>query len=83
MNINTSDQVLIQKHFDEWAVGSGIQREIIEDNVHSVLSKKDVAYLLGWACKCDSGWWVHGIDPVTGKDRTFGQFKPDQPVIIG
>lgn len=83
MNINTSDQVLIQKHFDEWAVGSGIQTEIIEDNVHTVLSKREVAYLLGWNCKCDSGWWVHGIDAVTGKDRTFGQFQPDQRVIIG
>lgn len=77
MNLSTG---VIQKHYDEWAVGSGIQREIIEENV---LSKKDVAYLLGWSCKCDSGWWVHGIDPASGNDRTFGQFKPDQPVIMG
>jgi hypothetical protein len=25
------------------------------------------------------GWWVNGIDPITGDDRMFGQFKPDQP----
>lgn len=25
------------------------------------------------------GWWVNGIDPSTGDDRMFGQFKPDQP----
>lgn len=81
--LNTSEGVILKKHFDEWAVGSGVKKEIIEDNVQSVLSKQDVAELLGWRCKCDSGWWVHEIDPVTGKDRPFGQFKPDQPVMMG
>jgi hypothetical protein len=25
------------------------------------------------------GWWVNGVDPSTGDERMFGQFKPDQP----
>jgi hypothetical protein len=29
----------------------------------------------------NGGWWVNGIDPLTGEDRLFGQFKPDTPYI--
>lgn len=27
----------------------------------------------------NGGWWVNGINPITGDDRLFGQFKPDFP----
>lgn len=27
----------------------------------------------------DGGWWVSGVDPVTGKQMQWGQFKPNTP----
>lgn len=36
-------------------------------------------YLKAYRHLEDGGWWVNGIDPITGEDRLFGQFKPDHP----
>jgi putative DNA primase/helicase len=70
------------EHLTEWSKGSGIDAIIIEANVRSYNSRKEISELLGWNVKCESGWFVRGIDPVTGNLRKFGQFKPDSPVYM-
>lgn len=45
------------------------------------LVTKPVASILDrYKSVCNGGWWVSGLDPLTGWERCrWGQFKPDQP----
>ncbi|MCD8490342.1 MAG: DUF3854 domain-containing protein [Desertifilum sp.] len=37
------------------------------------------AHLLNRYRLSDGGWWVSGVDPLTGEEMAWGQFKPNTP----
>jgi len=67
-----------QAHLNEWVEDSSVSKEITRLNVVSVSNPKEIAERLNWKCYQGSpGWWVSGVDPLTGERRKFGQFKPE------
>ncbi|MBD1895544.1 DUF3854 domain-containing protein [Coleofasciculus sp. FACHB-129] len=68
-------------HQEEWVNGSRISSEIACLNLKSLDDPTQIAQLLSWkAYGGTAGWYVQGIDPITGADRNFGQFKPNEPI---
>ncbi len=68
-------------HLNEWMDGSGISPEIACLNLKSLDNPTQIAQLLSWkAYGGTAGWYVQGIDPITGASRNFGQFKPNEPI---
>jgi putative DNA primase/helicase len=71
----------IAAYLDEWVSGSGVTEAIATLNLEALSDNKEIARRLGWkAYHHTPGWWVSGIDPVTGLHQPFGQFKPDTPI---
>jgi hypothetical protein len=57
---------------------SGIADALTRLNLKSISDQNAIANLLNWKKYTGTpGWYVQGIDPLTGESRTFGQFKPD------
>ncbi len=70
-----------QAHLDEWVKGSGVSEAIARLNLESLKDPKEIARRLKWkAYTGPPGWWASGIDPCTGQRRSFGQFKPNEPI---
>jgi putative DNA primase/helicase len=64
-------------HLSEWE-NSGIADALTRLNLKSISDQNAIAKLLNWKKYTGTpGWYVQGIDPLTGESRTFGQFKPD------
>lgn len=79
--MTTVTRHITQAHLDEWVKGSGISEVIARLNLESLDDPEEIAHHLNWrAYKGSPGWWVSGIDPRTGQPRTFGQFKPNEPL---
>lgn len=65
----------------EWIEGSGISSELTDSNLLELTDQKEVQRRLNWRHYSGGpGWWVSGIDPMTGDLRKFGQFKPAAPL---
>ena len=74
--------MLTQKHLEEFAK-SGIPKEIAETIFLSVSDNRQIADFLGWRnYKGPAGWLYEGIDPLSGKPTSIGQFKPDGGIIF-
>lgn len=72
-----------QSHLDEWVKGSSVTEEITRLNLKSIDNPVAIANLLNWQKYLGTGgWYVTSCDPLTGKRGSFGQFKPDQPIVF-
>ena len=64
-------------HLSEWG-NSGIPDALTRLNLKSISNQDAIANLLNWKKYTGTpGWYVQGVDPLTGESRNFGQFKPD------
>jgi len=80
---NYSSIELQQAHFDEWVIKSGVSPEITKLNLRSVEDPKEIAKFLGWkGYQGSSGWICTGINFNTGKRQSYGQFKPNTPILF-
>jgi len=80
VSLKTSPQ-----HQAEWVKGSGVSEALTGINVQSLPERTIIGSRLGWKKYLDKnplGWWVSGLDLSTMKLQSFGQFKPDQPVVL-
>jgi putative DNA primase/helicase len=72
-----------QSHLDEWVKGSSVTEGITRLNLKSIDNPVAIANLLNWQKYLGTGgWYVTSCDPLTGKRGSFGQFKPDQPIVF-
>ncbi|MEG4589852.1 DUF3854 domain-containing protein [Microcoleus sp. MOSTC5] len=72
-------------HLAEWVKESGVSEAITRLNVQSLTDRTIIGRRLGWKKYLDKnplGWWVSGLDLSTMKLQSFGQFKPDEPVVL-
>ena len=67
----------------EWCDGSGVSRAIASLNLHTIEKPKEIASLLNWKHYSGTGgWYVRSIDLHSGQYSSFGQFKPEQPLLF-
>jgi len=70
---------------EEWVQGSGVCEIITQLSVKPMTDRKVVAKKVGWKKYSDNlplGWWVSGLDLTTMKPQEFGQFKPEEKILI-
>ncbi len=70
---------------EEWVQGSGVCEVITQLSVTPMTDHKVVGKKVGWKKYPDNlplGWWVSGLDLTTMKPQEFGQFKPDQKILL-
>lgn len=76
------------QHLAEWVVNSAVSEEITRLNVVTLTDHREIDQKLQRNAKRrtkhtdygDGGWWVSGVDPLTGEPQGIGgQFKPDVP----
>jgi len=70
---------------EEWVQGSGVCEVITELSVTPMTDHKVVGKKVGWKKYFDNlplGWWVSGLDLTTMKPQEFGQFKPDEKILL-
>jgi len=70
---------------EEWVQGSGVCEVITQLSVIPMTNRKVVAKKVGWKNYPNNlplGWWVSGLDLTTMKPQEFGQFKPDEKILI-
>jgi putative DNA primase/helicase len=70
---------------EEWVQGSGVCEVITEISVTPLTDRKVVGKKVGWKKYPDNlplGWWVSGLDLTTMKPQEFGQFKPDEKILL-
>jgi putative DNA primase/helicase len=84
---NNSQQTLQfnYAHLLEWMKDSGVDHRITERSIESLTDRKVIAKKLGWKKYPDNfplGWWASGLDLITMKPQKFGQFKPDEKILI-
>ena len=74
---------LQQRAETEWRDGSGVAPEIATLNLHNIENPKEIASLLNWKhYKGTGGWYVRSIDLHSGQYSSFGQFKPESPLLF-
>ena len=67
----------------EWCDGSGVSMAIATLNLHTIEKPQEIAKLLNWKHYSGSGgWYVRSIDLHSGQYSSFGQFKPEQPLLF-
>ena len=70
---------------EEWVQGSGVCEVITQLSVIPMTDRKVVAKKVGWKKYSNNlplGWWVSGLDLTTMKPQEFGQFKPDEKILL-
>jgi putative DNA primase/helicase len=70
---------------EEWVQGSGVCEAITKLSVKPQTDRKVIAKKVGWKKYFDNlplGWWVSGLDLTTMKPQEFGQFKPDEKILM-
>jgi putative DNA primase/helicase len=70
---------------EEWVQGSGVCEVITQLSVIPMTDRKVVGKKIGWKKYFNNlplGWWVSGLDLTTMKPQEFGQFKPDEKILI-
>jgi len=70
---------------EEWVQGSGVCEVITKLSVKPQTDRKVIAKKVGWKKYFDNlplGWWVSGLDLTTMKPQEFGQFKPDEKILM-
>jgi putative DNA primase/helicase len=88
MGTQSNSQTTLQfnyAHLLEWIRDSGVDHKITERSIISLFDRKVVAKKLGWKKYPDNfplGWWASGLDLTTMKPQEFGQFKPDEKILI-
>jgi putative DNA primase/helicase len=71
--------------YEEWVQGSGVSEVITKLSVTPQTDRKVIAKKTGWKKYPDNlplGWWVSGLDLTTMKPQEFGQFKPDEKILL-
>ena len=76
---------ICDKHLAEWVQGSGVNPAVVDLKrcLRSLTDRAVVGKKVGWKKYSDNlplGWWVSGLDLVTMKHQSFGQFKPDEEI---
>jgi putative DNA primase/helicase len=72
-------------HHLEWMRDSGVSAEIVALSIESPTDRAEIAKKVGWKKYPDSlplGWWVSGLNLSTMQPQEFGQFKPDEKILI-
>jgi hypothetical protein len=79
--------MLTFKHQQEFQA-SAIAPALAQQNFHSTDDNWLIRQWLNWKaaqrwkpCPFTSGWYCHTLDPLTGEQRNWGPFKPDDPLI--
>ncbi len=70
---------------EEWVQGSGVCEVITKLSVTPMTDRKVIGEKVAWEKYSDNlplGWWVSGLDLTTMKPQEFGQFKPDQKILL-
>jgi predicted P-loop ATPase len=76
------------QHLAEWVQSSAVSEQIARLNVVTLTDHREIDQKLQRNAKRrtkhtdygDGGWWVSGVDPLTGEPQGIGgQFKPDVP----
>jgi predicted P-loop ATPase len=70
---------------EEWVQGSGVCEVITKLSVTPMTEHKVIGKKVGWPKYSNNlplGWWVSGLDLTTMKPQEFGQFKPDQKILL-
>ena len=83
--ISRNDSLQFTPHLAEWVEGSGVDLGIAKLNPKSQIDRKAIAHRIGWDKYSDDlplGWLVSGLDLNTMKIQEFGQFKPDEPILL-
>jgi predicted P-loop ATPase len=71
--------------YEEWVQGSGVCEVITQLSVIPMTECKVIAKKVGWKKYPDNlplGWWVSGLDLTTMKPQEFGQFKPNEKILL-
>ena len=72
-------------HYLEWMRDSGVSVGITERSIVSLTDRKVIAKKIGWKKYSDNlplGWWASGLNLTTMQPQEFGQFKPDEKILI-
>jgi putative DNA primase/helicase len=71
--------------YEEWVQGSGVCEVITKRSVKPLIDRKVIAKKVGWKKYPNNlplGWWVSGLDLTTMKPQEFGQFKPNEKILL-
>lgn len=71
--------------YEEWVQGSGVSEVITKRSVKPQTDRKVIAKKVGWKKYPNNlplGWWVSGLDLTTMKPQEFGQFKPNEIILL-
>ena len=70
---------------EEWVQGSGVCEVITQLSVIPMTDRKVIGKKVSWKKYSNNlplGWWVSGLDLTTMKPQEFGQFKPNEKILL-